>query len=316
MARILDFEDGISAIDAEYLRPGLAAIHLIVEGDQAALVDTGTNHSAPRILEALQQKGLSPENVAYIFLTHVHLDHAGGAGMLARALPHARVVVHPRGLRHMADPEKLIAGATAVYGEKQMHELYGEILPVAPERLIEAPDGFSLSLNDRPFLFLDTPGHARHHNTIFDEKSASMFTGDIFGISYRELDVNGHEFILPTSSPSQFDPEAAHASIDLIMSYRPCQAFLTHFSRVTRLEHHADALHHLLDDYVAVAKSCPDQDEGRQRCLVERMHKLLLKRLHAHGCRLPEPVLLDLLGMDVDINAQGLAVWADSLAHP
>lgn len=315
MARILDFDHGISAIDAEYLRPGLAAIHLIVEGDQAAIVDTGTNHSAPRVLEAIEQKGLSPKNVAYVFLTHVHLDHAGGAGVLARELPNARVVVHPRGLRHMADPGKLIAGATAVYGEKQMQALYGEILPVDPARLIEASDGFSLSLNGRPFLFLDTPGHARHHNAIFDEKSASIFTGDIFGMSYRELDVDGREFILPTSSPTQFDPEAAHASIERIMNYRPRQAFLTHFSRVTQLERHAAALHQLLDGYVALAKSCPGQDDDRHRCLVEKMHKLLLERIRAHGCRLPEPVLLDLLGMDVEINAQGLAVWADGLVH-
>lgn len=315
MACILDFDHGISAIDAEYLRPGLAAIHLIVEEDQAAIVDTGTNHSAPRVLEALEQKGILPESVAYIFLTHVHLDHAGGTGALVRKLPNARVVVHPRGLRHMADPGKLIAGATAVYGEKQMHDLYGEILPVDSARLIEAPDGFSLSLNGRPFLFLDTPGHARHHNAIFDEKSASIFTGDIFGMSYRELDVDGREFILPTSSPTQFDPEAAHASIERIMNYRPRQAFLTHFSRVTQLERHAAALHQLLDGYVALAKSCPGQDDDRRRCLVEKMHKLLLERIRAHGCRLPEPVLLDLLGMDVEINAQGLAVWADGLVH-
>lgn len=316
MAKILDFDHGISAIDAEYLRPGLAAIHLIVEGNQAVIVDTGTNHSVPHVMEALKQKGLSSKNVAYVFLTHVHLDHAGGAGALVRELPHARVVVHPRGLRHMADPGKLIAGATAVYGEKRLRALYGEILPVDSTRLIEAPDGFSLSLNGRSFLFLDTPGHARHHNAIFDEKSASMFTGDIFGMSYRELDVDGREFILPTSSPTQFDPEAAHVSIERVLGYRPRQVFLTHFSRVTQLERHAAALHLLLDDYVAVAKSCLGQNEGRHRCLVAEMQRLLLARVRNHGCRLPEPVLLDLLEMDMEINAQGLAVWIDNAMRP
>ncbi|MBI2311921.1 MAG: MBL fold metallo-hydrolase [Betaproteobacteria bacterium] len=316
MSRILDFDHGISAIDSEYLRPGLDAIHLIVEGSRAAVVDAATTHSVPRVLEALEAKGLSPQNVEFIFLTHVHLDHAGGAGALARALPEARIVVHPRGLRHMADPSKLVAGAAAVYGEEAVRAMYGDIPPVDPARLVEATDGFSASLNGRPFLFLDTPGHARHHNVIWDEHSGCMFTGDIFGMSYRELDVDGREFVFPTSSPSQFDPEAAHASIERIMSYHPRQAFLTHFSRVTQLDRHAAALHRLLDDYVGVARACRSRDETRHRCLAAGMERLLLKRIRAHGCTLPESALLDIIGMDVELNAQGLASWLDGQRSP
>src|SRR5690606_24907183 len=109
--------------------------------------------------------------------------------------------VHPRGARHMADPSRLIASATTVYGETEFNRLYGTIRPVDPHRIITAPDGFTLDFNGRPLVFFDTPGHARHHYCVFDQKSQSVFTGDTFGISYREFDVEGMEFVFPATTP-------------------------------------------------------------------------------------------------------------------
>lgn len=304
------YEHGIYAIDSGYQRPQLDAIHLIVEGGHAALVDTGVSHSVPRVLDALEAVGVSRASVQFIFLTHVHLDHAGGAGALAQRLPRARVVVHPRGLRHMAEPEKLIAGTMAVYGEAEFQRHYGEVVPIPRERLVEAADGSSFQLNGRPFVFLDTPGHARHHHCIWDAKSRSFFTGDTFGISYREFDVDGREFVFPTSTPSQFDPDAAHTSIDRLMQHQPRYAFLTHYSRIGHLPQHAAELHHLLDAYVELAARCDGPD--RHRLLVERMEGLLVGRVLRHGCPLPENRVRQLLAMDIELNVQGIEIWLDT----
>ncbi|MCX7185093.1 MAG: MBL fold metallo-hydrolase [Nitrosospira sp.] len=311
LPRITDYDHGISTIDAQYHRPGLVAIHLLIEGDTAALVDTGTAFSVPGVIEILQRKDLAPEKVAYVFLTHIHLDHAGGASEFMRCLPNAKLVVHPRGARHMADPSRLIAGATAVYGAAEFGRMYGEIRPIDADRIIEAPDGFRIDLNGRPLLFLDTPGHARHHYCIFDEHSRSFFTGDTFGVSYREFDVNGMEFIFPTTTPVQFDPVAAHASLNRLMSYDPDHAFLTHYGRISHLPRHAGEMHDLIDAHVAIARKVRGPTPDRHTALVEELGVLLFQRLTAHGCKLPREQIHELLRMDLDLNALGLENWLD-----
>lgn len=307
----LDYADGISAIDAEYLRPGLAAIHLLVEGDQAAIIDTGVNASVPGVLEVLRQKNLRPEQIAYVIVTHVHLDHAGGAGEMMRRFPNAMLVAHPRGARHMIDPSRLVAGSIAVYGEDRFRQGYGEIVPIPAARVIEAPHEFTLALNGRPLLFIDTPGHARHHFCVYDERSGGMFTGDTFGLSYREFDVDGREFVLPTTTPVQFEPDAAHASIALIMSYKPRAAYLTHYGKVTQLPRLADDLHRMLDDLVSLAEGVRDAGEARHRLLTGKLESYLLERLAAHGCKLARNEAVALLANDIELNAQGLEVWLD-----
>lgn len=308
-----EYGNGISAIDARHIRPGLAAIHLMVEGDAAAVIDTGTNFSVPGVIDILHDKKLRPENVAYVIVTHVHLDHAGGAGEMMRRFPNARLVVHPRGARHMIDPTRLVAGSAAVYGEDGFRDSYGEILPVPAERVIEAPHEHVLELNGRRLLFLDTPGHARHHFCVFDERSKGVFTGDTFGISYREFDVDGREFIMPTTTPVQFDPTAAHASIDLIMSYRPQVAYLTHYGRVGRLTRLAGELRYMLDEFVRLAESVRNAGSARHALMAEKIETYLLDRLSAHGCLLESQTARELLANDVELNTQGLEVWLDKV---
>jgi glyoxylase-like metal-dependent hydrolase (beta-lactamase superfamily II) len=310
LPRVTDYDFGISAIDANYLRPGLAAVHLMVEGGKAALVDTGTSFTAAGLIEVLRIRNLDPADISYVFVTHIHLDHAGGAGELMRHFPNARLVVHPRGARHMADPAKLVASAMSVYGEVEFKRMYGAIRAVDASRIIEAPDGFRLDFNGRPLLFLDTPGHARHHYCIFDGRSQSFFTGDTFGISYREFDVDGMEFVFPTTTPVQFDPVAAHASLDRLMDYNPTHAFLTHYGRIGHLARHAGELHELIDAHVNIARrlrTAPD----RHGALVEELENLLLCRVVMHGCKLPEEEIRHLLNLDVGLNAQGLENWLD-----
>jgi glyoxylase-like metal-dependent hydrolase (beta-lactamase superfamily II) len=310
VSRVISYDNGISAIDSDYLRPGLAAIHLIVEGDKAALVDSGTPSSVPAVLQALQAKNLGPGDVDYLFLTHIHLDHAGGAGEFMHRLPNAKLVVHPRGARHMADPVRLVASAKTVYGEAEFNRMYGTIRPVDAARIIEAPDGFTLDFNGRSLLFLDTPGHARHHYCIFDRENRLFFTGDAFGLSYREFDVDGMEFVFPTTTPVQFDPVAAHASLERIMSYDPVYAFLTHYGRIGHLSTHAVELHDLIDAHVAIARKLRNAPD-RHAILVKELQELLLQRILAHGCKLPREKICELLDLDVGLNAQGLEHWLD-----
>lgn len=309
---ITDFADGISAIDTEYIRTGLDASHLIVDHGEAAFVDTGTAHSVPLLLGALAQKGLRPEQVRYVCVTHVHLDHAGGAGTLMQALPHATLVVHPRGARHMIDPARLMAGTRAVYGEARAAELYGELVPVDAQRVHTVEDESRLPLGARTLRFLDTPGHAYHHYCIVDEAANAIFTGDSFGLSYRELDTPRGAFIFPTTTPVHFDPEAAHASIDRLMALAPQAMYLTHYSRVDAQPRLAQDLHEALTACVEIAQRHAGKiTEHRHRAIAHDLHAWLGERLTAHGTRLNAAQIDDIISMDVELNTQGLCVWLD-----
>src|SRR4029077_68699 len=145
--RLYRHPHGISAVDAEYLYPGHAAAHIIVDRGRAAFVDVGTNASVPYLIAALAELGVPREAVDYVLLTHVHLDHAGGAGALMRALPNAVAVLHPRGAPHMIDPTKLVAGAIAVYGDEEFKRTYGEIVPIAADRIRTVADGESIDFH-------------------------------------------------------------------------------------------------------------------------------------------------------------------------
>jgi glyoxylase-like metal-dependent hydrolase (beta-lactamase superfamily II) len=309
-----DLGDGITAIDTGLERPLFDASHLVVEGGRAAFVDVGTGHSAPRLLAALEERGLGPADVELVILTHVHLDHAGGAGALLRHLPRAKLVVHPRGARHMIDPSALVAGASAVYGAEEVRRTYGEIVPVDPGRIVEAPEGLVLELADRPLLFLDTPGHARHHVCVWDEASRSFFTGDTFGLAYRELATERGAFILPTTTPVQFDPEALEASIERLLSRNPRAMILTHYSRVTDVERLSRDLLEQVRALVGIARA-EDQAPGgpgtRHARLAAALEAYFVARARAAGCRPPPAEVKRLLALDVELNTQGLEVWLD-----
>lgn len=309
---IIDYSHGISAIDTAYIRPMLDASHLVMDAGEAAFVDVATSHAVPRLLAALAQKGIKREQVKYVCVTHIHLDHAGGAGELLRHLPRATLIVHPRGQRHMVDPTKLIAGTATVYGVDQARRLFGEIVPISAERVQAVHDGSRLQLGEREFVFVDTPGHAYHHYSIVDAGSGGIFSGDTFGISYRELDTHRGPFIFPTSSPVHFDPVAAHASIDRLMSFTPDAIYITHFGRVTDLNRLAEDLHRELDAFVDIARRHAGAGAERLRRISQEMRAHLGERLTAHGSRLSAAQIDAIVMMDVDLNAQGLVVWLDS----
>jgi glyoxylase-like metal-dependent hydrolase (beta-lactamase superfamily II) len=305
-----DLGHGITAIDTGYVRPRFDASHLVVERGRAAFVDVGTGASVPRLLAGLEAKGLGPEAVDFVVVTHVHLDHAGGAGALMRRLPRARLVVHPRGARHMIDPARLWAGAQAVFGEDFVRRSYGDPVPVDASRVIEAPDGFTLEVAGRPLRFLDTPGHARHHLCVWDEASRSMFTGDTFGLSYGELASPRGAFILPTTTPVQFEPEALLASIDRLLAHDPASMLLTHYSRVTEVARLADDLRRQVGELVALGRA-EDGKHDRASRLRRGVEELFLRWVADHGTPLAPERARELLAVDVELDSQGIEVWLD-----
>jgi glyoxylase-like metal-dependent hydrolase (beta-lactamase superfamily II) len=310
---IRDAAHGIHTIDTGFHRPAFDAAYLIVEDGRGAFVDCGTNHSVPTLLATLAAAGLDVGDVDWLIPTHVHLDHAGGAGRLMHALPNARVLAHPRAAPHLVDPAKLIAGATAVYGEAEIARSYGRIEPVPAARVEVSHDGMVLDFHGRALRLIDTPGHARHHHCLFDERSRSWFTGDTFGISYRELDSARGPFLFPTTTPVQFEPDALKASIARLMQADPVAMYLTHYGRIDASPAHAAALIEQIDAMVALARGVAPGPQ-RHTVLRDALREDGLRRIRAHGCTLGDDAIVEVIGMDLELNAQGLGVWLDRAA--
>ena len=306
--RIHRHPDGISAIDTEYLYPGHAAAHLIVDAGRAALVDVGTNASVPYLLAALAELGVAASAVDYLLITHVHLDHAGGAGRLLAALPNATALLHPRGAPHMIDPAKLIAGAQAIYGAERCAALYGELVPMPPERVCAVADGERRQLGARTLELIYTPGHALHHYAVIDAAHRSVFPGDTFGISYRSLDTAAGAFIIPTTTPTQFDPAQYIASIDRMLSYSPQAMYLMHFSRVTGVPRLAASLKGQIQALADIARAHAGDADPAAGIRAD-MRALWLNLARAHGVTLGDEEIAEVLGNDLDLNTPGLIAW-------
>jgi glyoxylase-like metal-dependent hydrolase (beta-lactamase superfamily II) len=302
--------DGVFCIDTGFHRPRFDAAFLLVDHGRAAFIDTGTNHAVPRLLAALEALSLPRDAVDYVIPTHVHLDHAGGVGLLMRELPHARALVHARGLRHLLDPSALYQGALAVYGAAAMAREYGELIGVDVARTTATQDGMTVSLGARTLRFADTPGHARHHHCIWDESSKAWFTGDTFGLSYREFDTARGAWLIPSSTPVQFEPEALRVSVARLLEPQPQAMYLTHYGRVGDVQRLAGGFVQLLQEMVDIGLAHRHAADRHPR-LREALFAMYLKSVRAHGCRLSDADCASLLEMDLELNSQGLAAWLD-----
>lgn len=301
-------DSDIFTVDALYHQAQLASIHLIRANDRIAIIDTGTTNSISQIQHALTALQLDFSHVDYVILTHIHLDHAGGASALMQLCDNAKLVVHPKGARHMVDPQKLIDGTIAVYGEEKFKALYGEILPIAAERIIQPTEGEVIKFAERPLKFIDTPGHASHHHCVIDAQTNSIFTGDTLGVGYRALRDGGKAFVAVTTTPVQFNPRALHASIDKVMSYKPQWVYLTHYSSLKPSAQNIAGLHEQIDDFVRLTQQC-SEDRNFEQLLNEQLLEYLVRRCMNELSSIEETTARHWLKMDAQLNAQGLVFW-------
>jgi glyoxylase-like metal-dependent hydrolase (beta-lactamase superfamily II) len=299
---------GVYVIDTGFVRPRFDASHLIVEQGRAAFVDTGTNHAVPRLLEALESLHLARDAVDYVIATHVHLDHAGGAGALLQHLPSARLVVHPLGARHLVDPSRLMASARTVYGDAEVARSYGELVGVPAGRVIETHDGMALGLAGRALQFIHTPGHARHHHCIWDERSRGLFTGDTLGVAYPEFASERGAWLIPATPPTQFDPGALRASVQRLLAFDPERVFLTHYGEVGNVRQLGANFLARLDELAQLGATLRSHPQ-RLDALKGGLAGLYRRWLRQHACPLAEADAMELLTIDVDLNAQGMNHW-------
>lgn len=302
----------ISTIDADYIEKNVAALYMLNKNGHAAFIDTGTQNSFKNVLSVMEKNNISNANVDYVILTHIHLDHAGGASHMMQQFPNAKLIVHPFGSRHMADPSKLVAGTKAVYGEEKFLKLYGELSPISADRIIETADDMTIDFQGETLTFFDTPGHAKHHHCIYYENGNACFTGDTLGIAYSDLSCNDtNPCLLPTTTPVQFSPDDLHQSINKVMSKNPATLYPTHFGPVQATTEAITRLHEHIDSFVLLAEQ--SQQDGSEETLVKRLAKKVLDYMATQAVNTNPSLNIELakrrLKMDAELNSQGLAVW-------
>ena len=220
------------------------ASFLLLGGITAALLESGPTTCLASLMGSLEEHGVAPEDVQQVFLTHLHLDHAGASGHLAGLLPNAVFYVHEIGYRHLVDPTKLVEGATRVYGER-MDELWGEVHPVPEGRLVALSGGEEVGAAGGVLVAHHTPGHARHHLAYHEPESRTLFAGDVAGIR-----LPGSSHVRPPTSPPDFDPQAWARSIALIRRLAPRNLAPTHFGTFEDTGRHLEELEHRLRDWL------------------------------------------------------------------
>ncbi|MDR0701409.1 MAG: MBL fold metallo-hydrolase [Azoarcus sp.] len=314
MQRIVCHPDGVYAVDSAYCGQNrLAAIHFIVDHGRVAIIDTGSNSSVPYIFAALAGLGIEPEAVDWVILTHLHLDHAGGAGSLMCALPRARLAVHSGGVSRMVNPLRLWEKAVAAFGAAQAVRLYGRLVPVDEDRIVPSHDGMELALGGRVLRLLDTPGHTCGHISVWDEHARVIFAGDAFGVSYREFDVGSRAFVFPATSSSHFDPMAMMESIDRMIAHEPQAIYLAHYDRVIGSERLSNDLFRLIHAQMAIARAARGDGLVRHAEILAGLEELVREECARQRWALNEEISLNMLRLDLSLNARGLAAWLDRM---
>lgn len=310
------FPDSIDLVDCYYhAEPETAAAYLIVNGDRAAFVDNNTNHAVPRLLAALEARGIPPESVDYAIVTHVHLDHCGGTAELLKHCPNATVLAHPKTVRHLADPSRLIAGSKVVYGEEAYNALYGDIAPVREARMRVVEDGETLAWGSKTLTFLYTKGHASHHIVIHDSETNVLFAGDTFGLGRMTASRPGPPFTVCTSSPPEFDPPEARASVQRILDTGADWACLTHFACHDNLPARAAQLLESIGHMENIARQAAGTNlTGKELEAYCSQHVRAAFDAHLRHCGVDDPAAdLHWLRRDVELNAMGIAILAERL---
>jgi len=307
----------VTVIDSGYCRPHLAAVYLLSDRGDLAIIETATSPAAGRIMQALKERGFVPEQVRYIIPTHVHLDHAGGAGTLLQYCPNAKLLVHPKGARHMIDPSQLLAGTVQIYGQQKTRELYGTVIPVDRSRVRCMEDGEQVMLGHLTLQFINTPGHAFHHFCIHVPELVTLFSGDTLGIAYPELQLEHNRFIYASTTPVQFQPQLLLTSIDRLQSLKAKWVALTHFGLHRLDDVYFQQLRLSVASHRDIALACHNTAAtsplSREQLIAERLQKYFR---HTLDSDLSEAEFSALLGNDIRLNAMGLETWLQRQSPP
>ncbi len=298
----------VLTVDCHYVRPGRAAVYLILEEGRATLVDTNTAKALPHLLGALEENRLRPESVEWVVVTHLHLDHAGGTAAVLEACPNATALVHPRAIRHLADPSRLVQSAKAVYGEEIFKQLHGTVTAVPEDRLRAVEDGEKLDFGGRVFTFFHTAGHARHHICLHDSGSNSVFTGDAFGVGYPPLQRGAAPTLFCSTAPTDFEPDEARKTVVRLLATGAERAYLTHFGAMEDLPGAARSLRWSIDAMEAILKEAllTDLDGAALETFCRNRVQQAFDETLNHCGVLRRPADQEWMDADVALNAQGL----------
>lgn len=236
--RVQELEPGLFLIDHHFEGlPGIIGSYLLAgDDDDLTLIETGPTSTLDTLLAGVRAAGFEPEQIRQFAVSHIHLDHAGSAGVLLRDLPEARLLVHRIGAPHMIDPTRLLASATRIFGD-DMDRLWGEVVPVAEEQVVILDDGSTFQAGGRTLTALDTPGHAYHHMAYHDAASGSIFTGDVGAVR-----LDGAAYVRPPVVPPELDIVAWCQSVHRMRALRPRRLYLTHYGAFDDPDWHFDDL--------------------------------------------------------------------------
>lgn len=300
----------IFLIDAHDLGRKARTGSYIIKEDKITIIETSASPSIPYILDGLKLLQIDPLEVEYVIVTHIHLDHAGGAGLLLDHCKNAKLVVHPKGARHLADPSRLIAGARAVYGEA-FDDLFNPIVPISEQKILVKNDTERLEIGENcTLVFYDTPGHANHHFSIYDPVSNGIFTGDTVGIYYHELATENIDFFLPSTSPNQFNPEAMLASIDKIKNLQVSAVYFGHYGMSKNVEEVFKQLQYWLPIFVTSGKKIDEKyPEATVMDKKDKIKEELMTSITNHLDQFQIPrdhEIYDILHLDLDVCSMGI----------
>ncbi|HBC93846.1 MAG TPA: MBL fold metallo-hydrolase [Pelotomaculum sp.] len=310
---VISLGENIYQVDVNYRGEPERTSCYIILAEKAAIFETGATPGIGRLVEALKDLGVSPGQLAYIIVSHIHLDHAGGAGALIREFPDARVVVHPRGARHLVEPSRLINAARQLYGAS-FDVLFGDIYPVPEERVHTPEEGETLDLGSGRMLSIyHTPGHARHHMVLYDPASRGIFSGDCLGGHYPLLSrLIGRPYVLPITPPSEFDPAAFMETFDRLNRLDLEDVYFTHFGKVAGASGIIARNRELVRVYAETGRHMLAAGGG-VKDIEEALWSMLWGELSQYGEFKQEQSITELLASDMGLNAGGIANYFERM---
>lgn len=282
----------------------------LIKEEELTIIETSASPSIPYLLGGLKKLNVDPVDIKYIIVTHIHLDHSGGAGLFLQHCPNAKVIVHPRGYRHLANPERLISSSKEVYGEKDFARLFDPIVPIPEDRIEIKNNGDELKIGENCTLtFYDTPGHCKHHFSIFDPVSNGIFSGDTIGIYYKLKDFN-IDLFLPATSPNQFEPDVMLDSIQRIEDLRVERIYFGHFGMSTDTDKVYSQIRYWIPLFVQAGRDALNETNSKDNetltpIVITKLLDVIIPFLYEKGVPKNDPAL-SFLSHDLQVSAMGI----------